>query len=316
MPTRSRRRFLVLFVVIFIAALLPLLLVFGMQAGSPKTLEPEALRVANEIDRLLQLRMREVFALSAFPSIRAFASSTPDARPTRATVALNELQAWVAADTTVREAFVVDTQGRVILTTTEGWSDDWHNRAFVRQALAGKIAVSAVAHDKGEFSIYYASPILNNSRDIAGALVGRLSTQELWDALPHDMAWYTVLVDEQGVRLGDSGDPARRLSPFGVLSPTEESRIIEEQTYGSETLALRADNYPHAQELLASGALDTLHASDVGAPTLAARRLTSMPWSVLLIGNQPTGTAPVLQLGISVLVAFVISFAAAWFLSG
>lgn len=315
MPPRSPRRFLILFAVIFITALLPLLLVFGMQVGSPQTLDSEALRVANEVDRLLQLRMREVFTLSAFPSTRAFASSTPDARAARAAVSLNELKAWVAADTNVREAFIVDPQGLVIMTTGEGWNVDWHNRAFVRQALAGKITVSAVAHDRGEFSIYYAAPILNNTRDIAGALAARLSAQELWDALPHDTAWYTVLVDEQGIRLGDSSDPARRLTAFGLLTPTEKGRIVEEQTYGSETLTLRTDNYPRAQELLVSGALDSLHASDIGAPTLAARRLTSMPWSVLLIGNQPSETPPVLQLGITVLVALVLSLAAAWILS-
>src|SRR5581483_9341313 len=164
------RRLLVRFLLLGVVALVPLLLLVELTVPNSSDLTAIAERTANEFDRLLTLREQQVFTFAAFPSIRAYASSKGQARAARAAVALNELQAWTASDQNVREAFIVDKDGALILTTLDASSIDLSSRRFVQDALAGHLAASPIVRDRSEFSNYYAAPILDNSGDIAGAL--------------------------------------------------------------------------------------------------------------------------------------------------
>ncbi|HZQ05903.1 MAG TPA: cache domain-containing protein, partial [Anaerolineae bacterium] len=195
------------FLLLGVVALVPLLLLVELTVPNSSDLTAIAERTANEFDRLLTLREQQVFTFAAFPSIRAYASSKGQARAARAAVALNELQAWTASDQNVREAFIVDKDGALILTTLDASSIDLSSRRFVQDALAGHLAASPIVRDRSEFSNYYAAPILDNSGDIAGALVARVAAQELWGVLPSGATWYAVLSDDNGVRLDDTGDP-------------------------------------------------------------------------------------------------------------
>jgi hypothetical protein len=306
------RRYAIAYAILFVVALIPLALVQFITPTSP--LNSVAQRTANEFDRLLTLRRQQVFSFAALPSIRAFAASAPEARSARAAVALNELQSLVASDKRVREAFIVDQTGRVNMTTLEGWDDDLSNRQFVRQALAGQIAVSAVARDRGEFSNYYAAPILNNNGDVAGALVARIEAQELWGVLPSSSTWYVVLADENGVRLDDTGDPARRLAAFAPLEAERATQVANNQTYGAELPQVRATNLQRAQDLLTAGALDRLRGSDFNASDVAAQRLVSKPWTVLVISSQSMWFALARRFGLPVLAALLLAIGGAFLL--
>ncbi len=299
----------------FCAALIPLVLAVTLAAPDATNLDEIARRTANEFDRLIQMREQQVFTFAAFPSIRAFAASSPETRSQRAAVALNELQAWVASDTNVREVFITDQNGIVIMTTLEGWNSDVSARQFVREALAGRLAASPVAYDRGEYSNYYAAPVLNNRGDVAGALVARVAAQELWSVLPRGANWYTVLSDENGVRLDDTGDPKRRMSSFGAMDAARATRIANAQTYGAQLPQVRATNLERAQQFITLGALDQLHASDFSADALAAQRLISKPWTVLVLAPQPTFADLFGRLLIPVIAALVLALGGALLLT-
>lgn len=306
--------FLARFAVIGITAAISVWMAALSLGSKSRDLHFVSMQVAQELDRLLQLRQQQVFTIAAFPSIRAFAASTPETRTQRAAVALNELQAWVASDTNVREAFIVDEQGISIMTTNGGWGESWQHRGFIREALAGRLSASPVARDRGEFSTYYAAPILDNRREIAGALVARVAAQELWNAIPRGEGWFATLVDENGVRLADTGDVTRRLMSFGTLDARRTARIAQEQTYGAQQPVIRATNYPRAQDLLMRGALDELRASDLGASAIAAQRLVSKPWTVLVIAPQPSPGDSVARLAIPLGTVILTSLVAAFLL--
>ncbi|RIK19793.1 MAG: hypothetical protein DCC52_14935 [Chloroflexi bacterium] len=160
------RAFALRFGILLCCALIPLALFAYLNPPAVSNLKEIAQRVANEYDRLLQWRMQEAFTLAAFPSLRAFAASTPETRAERAAVALNELKALVASDKNVREALIVDDGGIVIMSTLDGWGNSLAQRSFVQDALNGKIAASPVARDRAENSNYYAAPIFNNANEI------------------------------------------------------------------------------------------------------------------------------------------------------
>lgn len=310
----SWKRFFGRALVLFAAALIPLTLSWWLAPSPLPNLQETAQQAANAFDRLLDLRRLEVFTLAAFPSVRGFTSSTPETRSQRAAVALNELQAWVAADKNVREAFIVDKTGAVILTTLDGWNTDLSRRQFVREALAGQLAISPVARDRAEYSMYYAAPVLNNKQEIAGALVARVAAQELWNLSPQGATWYSVLVDDNGVRLDDSGDPARRLESLGSMDDARAARIANAELYGAELPQLRASNLTRAQQLVTQGALDQLQPGDVGGDALAARRLAILPWTVLIVSSQPALAVSAALFALPLLVALALALAGAWFL--
>lgn len=274
--------------VLALGAFLPLISYIGLAPEWSADLSSTAQHLAAEYDRLLTLRRRQVFSFAALPSIRAFAATTPETRAGRAAIALNELQSWVASDRSVRQVSIVDSRGFVTMTTLDGWNSNMSARRFVQEALAGELAVSPPSRDVGEFSTYYAAPILNNAGDIAGALVLRVAAQELWEVATRSDAWYTVLADENGVRLDDSGDPARRLAAFGPLDDWRAARVAAEQTYGAELPEVRASDLTRAQAVLVQGARGPLTAEDFRASEVASRRLATKPWTVIVIAPAPS----------------------------
>lgn len=308
------RAFALRFIILLSCALIPLALFAYLNPPDAENLKEIAQRTANEYDRLLQLRQQQVFTFAAFPSIRAFTASTSDTRAQRASVALNELQSLVASDQNVRQAFIVDSTGTVILSTLDNWNDRLGNRQFVRQVLKGKITVSPIARDRSENSIYYAAPVLNNAGEIVGALVMRVAAQEFWSVLPRGENFYAVVSDENGVRLEDTGDPARRLASFGALDAARAARIVSEQTYGAEMPLVRATNLERAQQLITQGALDQLRAADVNADALGYQRLVSQPWTVLILASQTTPTEMFSRYLIPVLAAILLALGGAYLL--
>lgn len=308
------RPFLVRFAILLFCALVPLAL-FAFLNPPTVNLKEIAQHAANEYDRLLQMRMQQAFTFAAFPSIRAFAASTPATRSQRAAVALNELQALVASDTNVREAFIVDASGQVIMTTLENWNAGLGNRAFVRDALAGKLAVSPIARERGENSNYYAAPVMNNAGEVAGALVMRVAAQEVWSVAPQSAQWSVILTDENSVRLDDTGDPARRLMSFGAMDAARAAAVVSEQTYGAEMPLVRATNLERAQQLIQQGAFDQLRASDVNAAELGYQRLLSKPWTILALAAPPTLGEMFSMYLIPVLAALLLSLGGAYVLT-
>lgn len=301
------RSFGIWFAILFVCGLIPLLVSVALVTPDSSNLKEIAQRTANEYERLLRLREQQVFTFAAFPSIRAFTASTPETRAQRATVALNELQALVASDTGVREALITDNHGIVIMTTLDGWNSDWSNRQFVLDALSGQLTVSPGAFDRGEYSNYYAAPVVDNSGEISGALVLRIQAQEMWEVLPRGENWYAVLSDENGVRLDDTGEPARRMSSFGGMDAARATRIVKAQTYGAGMPQVRATKQERVQQLVTLGALDQLRASDFSADTLAYQRLVSKPWTVFVLAPQPAFSDLFARLAVPFVVALVLA---------
>lgn len=301
------RRFLVRFVLFFTASVIPLFILLLYSPVPSSGLRFIAQRTAQEIDRLLELRTRQVFTFAAFPSLRAFTASDPATRSQRAVVALNELRAWVAADTQMREAFIVDLSGMVIMTTGDEWGGSLNSRQFVREALAGHIAISPVVHERGEFSTYYAAPVLDSPGNVAGALVARIAAQELWSTVGKGENWHTLLVDENGVRLEDSSNPTLRLVALGAPDAVLGQQMVNEQSYGVQQTLVRGGAWTRAQALATRGTLTQLEAADVGAEAIAVQPLTIKSWSVIVIQPHASLFGLLTRLALPAVIAFILS---------
>jgi hypothetical protein len=253
---------------------------------SQRALEARAQAVSQALDHTLELRMVEVFTLSALPSIRGFAASDETARPARTAVALSELQSIVAADPNVRAASITDENGTVILTTDNTMKAEKGQRVFVREALAGHLHASVPAREFGEISQYFSAPILNNARTVAGVLFIRVAVQEMWDLL--NAQGNVLVVDSDGVRVADhSASP----QPFVALAPLPAqttAQILGESRYGVETTQIRATNLTElANAAKSAKPTSVTYHDDKGQVSYGAIRPMEMnPWKVIAFESE------------------------------
>lgn len=207
---------------------------------------------ADTLDRLLQSRMIEALTFAALPSMRGYAASEEPDRSARAPIALGELQSISAADPNIRAASILNEAGLVVMTTDGNMNADWSDRTFAGEALAGHLYASGPSRDFGEISQYYSAPILNNAGNVAGALVIRVSIQEMWGLLSSQPN--VLVVDENGVCIGDTSSAPIIFSSLEPLSSDATDRLIEEKQYGADLVQVRAANLTELATAIKKGA--------------------------------------------------------------
>jgi C4-dicarboxylate-specific signal transduction histidine kinase len=242
--------------------------------------------LANALDRMLRWRMTETFTFAALPSIRGFSASSESDRPTRAAVALSELNSIVAADTAVRAACLVDPKGQVTLATDDSMKANWGDRVFVREALAGHLYASVPARDDGEISQYYSSPVLDNSGSVAGALVVRVDGQEMQSVLGDDSN--VLVLDENGVRIVDRSEVPQPFVALVPLPPQVETDLLNEKRYGTELPLIRATNLIVLADAIRRTAATSLDYRDSRNHLIhvAIQPLASARWTVVVYDDE------------------------------
>lgn len=309
---------------IFLPALLLLfvpVIVFAAAEGDPRhandgRAQTLATQTANELERLLQMRMKQTFALAALPSFRAYASSDITQRAGRATVALREMEALVQADKEIREVFITDALGFTILASSNKFGVNWAHREFVANALQGKLDASPPARDGGEFSSFYASPIIDNGGNVAGALVLRIVAQEVWNtvyAARETNCCYAVLSDENGVRLADAGDQTKNFYAWAALDSPTVSRLVGSQQYGAEMAQWRNTNAPTVARALKQATPPAR--IDADGYQGAVAKLQTKPWTVFVVTTSPIPIPYAsLPLGLAILAAVICAAGLTWWI--
>ncbi len=258
-------------------------------AATDQTLASRAQTLADSVDRVLQQRMIETLTLAALPSLRAFAASNDADRVVRAATARNELASIVAADPNVRAASIMDVFGTVVLTTDATMNVNFGERMFVREALAGHLHASAPANDFGELLQYYSAPLINNFGEVAGALVLRVTVQELWGTL--GAQGDALLVDENGVRIADRTKTPQLFFALAPLPADITARPLAEHRYGADTTQIHATALPELAAAIMRGGMNLVVYRDASGQTMraATRRMVTNPWTVIV--SEPEGVA-------------------------
>ncbi len=249
-------------------------------ADTERVLAARAQQVAASVDRVLEWRTIEMLTLVALPSLRGYAASDEVARPSRTAIALAELQAIVAADPNIRSASIVNQAGYVILATDASMNSDWSKRVFVQEALAGHLHASVPVREFGEVSQYFSGPLLDNAADVAGALIIRVSVQEMWDPLTDQPnVW---IVDGNGVRIADSSDKPQLFTALTPLSGDSLLDILAEERYGEEVEQIRSTNLKELGQAIRKKEKQLTFTDPNGRAIRAAiRPLENNPWTVI-----------------------------------
>ena len=275
------------------------------RASADSALTTRAKLIADTVDRTLRWRMSEAFTFAALPSLRGYAASDEASRTSRVAIALVELKAILAADTNVRAVSIVNPFGIVMLTTDNSMNANWSDRDFVAEALAGHLYASPPAQDFGEVSQYYSAPILDNSGNVAGALVLRVAVQELWGAFVTPPA--AMLVDENGIRLVDRSATPKPFSALAPLSSDAYAKLLLGKRYGIQTNQIPATNLAALADAITTvqgpplgvtsvkqvKSVTLSYQDDNGASAPAAiQRIRTYPWAVVVFESQDTLFSP------------------------
>lgn len=265
-------------------------------AAAQRDLAIRAQFTSDALDHTLQLRMIETFTFAALPSLRGFAAADDLDRPARAVVAQAEIQSIAAADPNVRAVAVTDSSGRVILATDGSMNAHWSERVYVREALAGHLYASAPSRDLGEISHYCAAPLLDNAGEIAGALVVRISAQDMWNVLASQSD--TLVVDENGVRIADRSGAPQTFVALAPITPTLSARLIAEKHYGADVTQIRATALTELASVVGHSREAPFAYHDPNGQTVyaAARTMVTNPWTVIVFQNEDAMLMPLRDL--------------------
>lgn len=305
-------------VIIFACGILVLVLVLlftGFSArdraltSTDSSLTQRAQLAADSVDRTLQQRMIGVFTLAALPSLRSLAASDEIDRQVRLPAARAELAAIVAADPNVRAASIIDLTGKVIVATDATMNENWGDRVFAQQAFRGQLYASVPVREFGEISQYYSAPLLNNSREVAGALVLRVAVQELWAAF--DNLTDVLLVDEKGVRIADTSAKPQTFVALEPLSADVMASAYRDKIYGPETTQIRSTSLTDLAAAVRRQLSHVTYRDGQGQTIHAALdRLRTNSWTAIVLVSEDSILAPVrdtlwTELGIALVSAFI-----------
>lgn len=191
---------------------------------------------------------------------------------------------------------VLNTSGRVVVSTNPDFHDQLWDTPEVNLALQGQTIVSDIRTDAtGRAFFQVLAPVLNSRRRVLGAIDARMSMDDLNTILASDAdstaaGSYSVLLDDHLIRIANPIYPQTLYQPVAPLPPAVKQQMIQTQRFGPQTAILleqinEATAYvkDEADKLRANPQLEQVFfegiAGSTGMPSHGVmRRLKSMPW--------------------------------------
>lgn len=273
--------------------------VVAQQAGS--NLQSRAASTGAAIDQYLRDRVEDVVTLSRMAEVTDFATN-PTAGLSRAN-ALQALKA-TAARTDYEATSLIGPEGKIILSSNE--SDiglDISFRPFFFEAMKGVPYISdpTVSVVTGRPAIFFSAPIRNQNNQIIGVAAIRLSLDGIWSLVERDKdvagrGSYGLLLDENGIRIGNSLSLGRRSEMEGslqlftavtTLSPEAEKRLVDEKRFGAfADQRVQVVPIPEIANALVTPGIKTFETSSDNNPErnfAALANLNNKPWRYVLM---------------------------------
>jgi|YNPBryantNP2012_1023418.scaffolds.fasta_scaffold06173_6 C4-dicarboxylate-specific signal transduction histidine kinase len=260
-----------------------------------------SIATSEAIDQYLRDRREDVIMLSKTGYLIEFAAN-PVAGLTRAN-ALDLLRA-TATRTDFEAASVIGLDGKILLSSSE--SDiglDVSQRPFFIEARKGAAYISdpGVSVVTNRPAIFFSAPIRDAKNQIIGVAAIRLSLDGIWTLVERDKdvagkGSYGLLLDENGIRIGNSLSLGRRAEMEGSLqlftavarlAPEVERTLVAERRFGPATVAgIQVVPVPELANALVTPGTRTFETSSENNPErnfAALASLNNKPWRYVLI---------------------------------
>ncbi len=261
-----------------------------------------SIATSEAIDQYLRDRLEDVITASQLPDFMIYLANPNDFLTTQSTLFVLRT---LARRMDYESVAIVNTTGKVILssTATEINTDMSAHPAFA-EPLKGNVAfisdptVSAITNRP---AIFFSAPLRDSQNQMAGVLVMRLSLDGIWTLVERDKdvagkGSYGLLLDENGIRIGNSLSLGRRAEMEGSLqlftavarlAPEVERTLVAERRFGPATAAgIPVVPIPELANALVTPGTRTFETSSENNPErnfAALASLKNKPWRYVLI---------------------------------
>lgn len=207
---------------------------------------------------------------------------------------------------------IINREGRVVLSSSAAdVGTDLKFRPYFTEALKGESYISdpSVSVVSNQPAIFYSAPIKDDRGNVLGVVRSRLNLDGLWTLVEKDngiagTGSYSMLLDENGIRLADSSSKGNRTTIqetllFRAIAPLPaqvEKTLIDEQRFGKTSQnGVQVVPVPEIAQHVASGDKSVFTTrSDLNNTLNQAviASLSNKPWRYVITAPTATYTAP------------------------
>jgi PAS domain S-box-containing protein len=304
-----------------------------------QTLYGAATQAASDIDRRLQTTLDAVRADAQSPEFFAVLALPPEERQTSSllSAAQGALVALRRRDPALLDSYALLDASGVILADTYApdIGQDRSGRDYFQSARANgapSISTLAFSGTEGALSVYFASPVRNAAGALLGVLRARYKAEFIQQLVTRQKdrlgpLAQCLLLDEQGLRIADTGAPTENMAPMTPLDPARLEGLIASRRTTPE-LGRRTANRSSELRLLMERARQErqspffeakLRDTDPERTQLASVALSMQPWLLLTglpLSESRVGAQQQARNAIALLAGFAaLVIVAAYFLS-
>ncbi|MFN2546128.1 MAG: response regulator [Myxococcales bacterium] len=281
-----------------------------IESSTDSLLQANAEDVGSDLDFLNEGFQRSVGRIARQPAVIRFSRQRSPGQEQLREVG-EVLGVYVGSDDPrLRGVALLDTEGIVRFATDPKMvGNDFGVRRYFRDALHGDLAipdlvVRSTREEGGTPLLAYAAAIRSGGA-VAGVAVVYAGATSMWDMVRQGTGRagagsFAVVLDQHGVMLAHGSDAAEVFHPAGRLAVAEIEPMVHEHRFGEATRTLLEQWHPleGAFERARGEALPTVFYArgNRGANVVAARKLTSVPWTLFYLVPAATIRAPVERL--------------------
>lgn len=277
---------------------------------------------SSAIDQYLVAHREDIVLLSKLPEIMAYG-----ANPNDTSAKSNALRALIAATAKMNydSVAVVNASGVVILSSYEpDIGENVSTRDYFQPAMGGQAFISdpTVSFITNQSFIYYSAPLRDATGSITGIVRSRLTVEGIWDLVEKDKdaigaGTVGILLDENGIRIGDSATKGNRgtmvlnllFRSVAPLSPETAQRIARSLRMGTTAeQPVQVLPLPEVAAALTQPDGQTFESSADNTPVrhyASISSLTTKPWRYIMMAPLPTFTSAADRLG-SIFIAITL----------
>ena len=272
-------------------------------------LDARAVHAADRIDDFNSSRLRAVTRLASLPLPARFCLASEAERPALASDIGTVLGLFKSGDSSTHLVSIFDKTGTAIAATMPAiLGRNYGFRTYFQKALLGQPTISGVFVSTSEAgaipTIAYAAPMRDAAGNVACVALIVARGQALWDLVRESNGTagpgsYSVIYDEDGVRIAHSFKSDEIFHPGGRLEPAVVDRMVADKRFGDRTRELLEAPIPMAEEFdrvrdSHGDAAFKAWAPANGVMNFGVRRpLRSVPWTLFFLVPESTLDAPV-----------------------
>jgi diguanylate cyclase (GGDEF)-like protein len=254
-----------LLIVLLLISILPLFVVtsgfyrLGKSKLTKQTihiLDVQAKNTSARINSYINIKFNHIHRFTDVQQLIHILRMSKEKQPRIIVPAVSSFRAKLRIDPDFLSLFLLDTEGNVVLSTTEKFNGNYAVRPFFSEAMKGRNYVSPPCVDGGVSCVYFSIPVVHGDKKL-GVMALQCAAGELWELIEHEndrvgLGNAVILSNSDGVRIAHSTKRDLVFKAWVTLKPEIKEQILKEERYGSDIKEIAFTDIPEVMEAVTS----------------------------------------------------------------